>query len=80
MPFGILVQGPPLSLKIPPQGREVEKSKPDRELISYAKQDWGCLFVFGWVNHIWNRKIYHLGNVFKRPGLAESCPKGEFCF
>lgn len=87
MPFGILVQGPPLSLKIPPQGREVEKSKPDsylcndpEELISYAKQDWGCLFVFGWVNHIWNRKVYHLGNVFKRPGLAESCPKGEFCF
>ena len=55
MPFGILVQGLPLSLRTPPQGREVENSKPDsylckdpEELISYAKQNWGCLLVFGW--------------------------------
>ena len=55
MPFGILVQGLPLSLRTPPQGREVENSKPDsylckdpEELISYAKQHWGCLLVFGW--------------------------------
>ena len=66
MQFGILVQGPPLSLKIPPHGREVEKSKPDsylckdpEELISYAEQDWGCLFLvgpFSGVNQIWAEK------------------------
>ena len=31
-------------------------------------------------NQIWNREVYHLGNMFKRPGLTESCPEGEFCF
>ena len=48
MPFGILVQGPPLSLKIPPQGREVEKSKPDRELFHMQNRTGVvCLFLVG---------------------------------